>query len=93
MAKCKGCGAEIDWILTRDGKNMPVNPEPVYVAVDEGRDVFVTDAEAFKLPLCARLAQGVPGIPGTTYDCENRACKPGKRAIGAYILRVSQKMA
>ena len=43
MARCKGCGAEIDWILTRDGKNMPVNPEPVYVAVDEGRDVFVTD--------------------------------------------------
>ena len=41
--RCKGCGAEIDWILTRDGKNMPVDPEPVFVAVDEGRDVFVTD--------------------------------------------------
>ena len=43
MAKCKGCGAEIDWILTRDGKNMPVDPEPVFVAVGDGRDVFVTD--------------------------------------------------
>ena len=29
--------------MTRDGKNMPVDPEPVFVAVDEGRDVFVTD--------------------------------------------------
>ena len=43
MAKCKGCGAQIDWIKTRAGKNMPVDPEPVFVAVDDGSDVFVTD--------------------------------------------------
>ena len=43
MARCKGCGAEIDWIKTRAGKNMPVDPEPVFVAVDDGNDVFVTD--------------------------------------------------
>lgn len=43
MARCKGCGAEIDWIKTRAGKNMPVDPEPVFVAVDDGSDVFVTD--------------------------------------------------
>lgn len=43
MSKCKGCGAEIDWIRTRAGKNMPVDPEPVFVAVDDGNDVFVTD--------------------------------------------------
>lgn len=43
MARCKGCGAEIDWIKTHTGKNMPVNPTPVFVAVDDGDDVFVTD--------------------------------------------------
>ena len=43
MARCKGCGAEIDWIKTRAGKNMPVDPEPVFVAVDDGSDFFVTD--------------------------------------------------
>lgn len=43
MARCRGCGAEIDWIKTRAGKNMPVDPEPVFVAVDDGSDVFVTD--------------------------------------------------
>lgn len=43
MARCKGCGAEIGWIRTPAGKAMPVDPEPVYVAVDDGSDVFVTD--------------------------------------------------
>lgn len=43
MSRCRGCGAEIDWIRTRAGKNMPVDPEPVFVAVDDGADVFVTD--------------------------------------------------
>lgn len=43
MARCRGCGAEIDWIRTRAGKNMPVDPEPVFVAVDDGSDVFVSD--------------------------------------------------
>ena len=43
MSRCKGCGAEIDWIMTHTGKYMPVDPEPVFVAVDDGSDVFVTD--------------------------------------------------
>lgn len=29
MAKCKGCGAEIDFIRTPTGKLMPVDMEPV----------------------------------------------------------------
>ena len=29
MAFCKGCGANIDWHKTADGKNVPVDPEPV----------------------------------------------------------------
>ena len=43
MARCRGCGAEIDWIRAHTGKNMPVDPEPVFVAVDDGDDVFITD--------------------------------------------------
>ena len=26
---CKGCGEEIYWIVTRRGKNMPVNPDGI----------------------------------------------------------------
>lgn len=43
MSRCRGCGAEIDWIRTRAGKNMPVDPEPVFVIVGEGNGRFVTD--------------------------------------------------
>lgn len=28
MPVCKGCGAEIKWIKTQEGKNMPVEAEP-----------------------------------------------------------------
>ena len=29
MAKCKGCGAEIIWIMSPAGKMIPCDPEPV----------------------------------------------------------------
>lgn len=29
MGKCKGCGREIIWIMTRSGKAMPCDPELV----------------------------------------------------------------
>jgi hypothetical protein len=29
--KCRGCGAPIIWIRTRDGKHMPCNPEVVEI--------------------------------------------------------------
>lgn len=43
MSFCKGCSAQIEWIRTKEGKFMPVDPEPVMVIEGEGRDVFVTD--------------------------------------------------
>lgn len=43
MSVCRGCGCEIEWIRTAAGKNMPVDPEPVFVIVGDGRDCFVTD--------------------------------------------------
>ena len=44
MAKCKGCGAEIEWVKTSNNRSMPVNPE--YIEVDPSgipHDVIVTD--------------------------------------------------
>lgn len=32
MSKCRGCGADIEWVKTRTGKNMPVDaiPNPLW---------------------------------------------------------------
>ena len=46
MSVCRGCGCAIDWIKTTAGKNMPVDPEPVFVIEGDGRDRFVTDGGA-----------------------------------------------
>lgn len=44
MARCKFCGASIDWILSREeGRYIPVNEEPVFVALDGGDERFITD--------------------------------------------------
>lgn len=43
MSICKGCGAPLEWIKTTEGRNMPVNPEPVFVIEGEGGDRFITD--------------------------------------------------
>lgn len=50
MSRCKGCGAEIEWIKTAAGKNMPIDPEPVFVlAAEGGTEVFLTDeGEVFR---------------------------------------------
>lgn len=42
MSRCRSCGAEIRWIKTFSGKQMPVDAEPVRFFPDgEGRDMFV----------------------------------------------------
>ena len=42
MSKCRGCGAEINWIkMYGTKKSMPVNPEPVRVLYGEGKEKFV----------------------------------------------------
>ncbi len=30
---CKGCSAEIEWVITTGGKKMPIDPEPIKVAL------------------------------------------------------------
>lgn len=42
MSRCRGCGAEIEWVRMKSGKTMPVDLEPVFVA-EGGNQVFVTD--------------------------------------------------
>jgi hypothetical protein len=34
MAKCKGCGADIEWIKTAEGKSHPVDAKPVKVWIN-----------------------------------------------------------
>jgi len=31
MANCKSCGAEIEWLKTKNGKSMPVDAEPIMI--------------------------------------------------------------
>lgn len=38
---CKGCAAEIAWVKTRKGKNMPVDVEPVNIDDLKDDDVVV----------------------------------------------------
>jgi len=40
MAKCKGCGATIEWVKTERGQSMPVNPE--YIEIDLAGSKMVT---------------------------------------------------
>ena len=39
MAKCKGCGAEIVWIKTINGKNMPCNAEKTTIITEKGETI------------------------------------------------------
>ena len=45
MSKCRSCGAEIKWIRTFSGKNMPVNAEMIHFFPKSGEktELFVTE--------------------------------------------------
>jgi len=36
MSKCKKCQNDIEWVKTRAGKNMPVDPTKITVVTKEG---------------------------------------------------------
>lgn len=46
MARCKFCGQEIDWITSLEGKQVPVDPDPVFVIEDGGPEAFLDDMGA-----------------------------------------------
>ena len=39
MSKCKGCGAEIVWIKTKAGKNMPCDEKKITIVTDSGETI------------------------------------------------------
>lgn len=47
MTKCRSCGANIIWIITKTGRKMPCNAEPIFFDLadmnDEGTKTFVKD--------------------------------------------------
>ena len=42
MARCKACGAEIEWIRLTSGKMHPCDAEKIFYKADGGRDRIVT---------------------------------------------------
>ena len=63
MSVCKGCGAPIDWIKTTEGRNMPIDPEPVFIIEGGGTDRFVTDEGAVVLGRMARPDEESAALP------------------------------
>ena len=41
LTTCKGCGKQIGFIKTVNGKTIPVDPEPICFMPEEGYDKFV----------------------------------------------------
>jgi len=42
--RCKGCGAQVIWVKTKNGKNMPCDPNWVrYKKIPGGKERVVTD--------------------------------------------------
>ena len=59
MSKCRSCGAEIIWIKTRAGKNMPCNATLVpYKQTETGKEYVV--AEDGSMIRCTLLFDGLP---------------------------------
>ena len=63
MSVCRGCGRAIDWIKTTAGKNMPVDPAPVFVIEGGGNDRFVTDEGAVIVGRVARPEEESRDLP------------------------------
>ncbi|TXH53451.1 MAG: hypothetical protein E6Q97_13240 [Desulfurellales bacterium] len=42
MSRCRSCDAEIVWIKTKTGKNMPCDPDELHHDEMDQGDVFVT---------------------------------------------------
>lgn len=63
MSRCRGCGAAIEWIQTPEGRYMPIDPEPVFVIEDDGKDRFVTDEGGVILGRRARPEEESHDLP------------------------------
>lgn len=56
MTKCRGCGREIVWAITEDGKSIPLDPRPpVYIVSmvgEERRAERVKDSMVIHFATC-----------------------------------------
>ena len=68
MGKCKGCGREIIWIMTRSGKAMPCDPKVVYYSLARGFDDTVVLKNGHVITKCSiennpERADGIGYVP------------------------------
>lgn len=63
MSFCRGCGRPIEWVRTTGGRNMPVDPEAIFVIEGGGNDHFVTDEGAVIAGRVARPKEESPDLP------------------------------
>lgn len=58
---CKGCGAAVRWIVTKNGKKMPLNTTPIQFA-KTGEFIWSDDGD------CKKIAEGVFNPQSTQKD-------------------------
>lgn len=73
MSYCRGCGAEIEWITTTDGRNVSVNPDPVCIIEGEGYRKFITDEGEIVAGRIARKEEEIQDLL-LAYVPHNRTC-------------------
>lgn len=56
MPTCKGCGQEIIWKKTEDGKNMPldINPKKKAIILKDGATVVIRDTYTVHWETCPK---------------------------------------
>lgn len=84
MARCKFCGQEIDWITSMEGKQVPVDPDPVFVIEDNSPDTFLDDMGATITGRQATPAEECRDLP-VAFVPHRRTClwadKPAQRRV------------
>lgn len=61
MGRCKGCGAQIVWVKTKAGKNMPCDPQFLnYKEVAGGKEKIVTPE--------GEVVSGITDVPNEAAD-------------------------
>ena len=84
MAHCKFCGQEIDWITSLEGKQVPVDPDPVFVIEGNGPEAFLDDMGATITGRMARPEEERRDLP-VAFVPHRRTCpwadKPAPRRV------------
>lgn len=70
MAKCKKCGKEILWILTRGERWMPCDPDLKFIKTGSGHKFVNKYGEVIE----ATFAKGINDAEGTAYSPHWASC-------------------